>query len=109
MAPPLPDETTATLFHAAFHPPGHPTFVDLCELPGGALVALPPTRNPGLLVPGPIIPNILAYHLFITGGEGLLSLLLLSLVGLALCFHWVGRGQSLGRNGGNSSHGNPRS
>ena len=61
------------------------------ELLGGILVAIPRTRNFGLLVLGPIIVNILAFHVFITRGEGLANPLLLLIVALALYLLWVGR------------------
>lgn len=67
------------------------TFVKVLELIGGILVAIPRTRNFGLLVLGPIIVNVLAFHAFITKGEGLFNPLLLLLVALALYLLWVGR------------------
>ena len=67
------------------------TFVKALELIGGVLVAIPRTRNFGLLVLGPIIVNILAFHLFIMKGEGLLNPLLLLIVALASYLLWVGR------------------
>jgi len=66
-------------------------FVKVFELVGGVLVAIPRTRNLGLLVLGPIIVNILAFHIFITGGEGLLDPMLLIIIALALYLLWVGR------------------
>jgi putative oxidoreductase len=69
---PKPGSPTA-LFMGAFVPTGYLTFVKICELIGGILVAIPRTRNLGLLVLGPIIINILAFHTFIAKGEGLLG------------------------------------
>ena len=48
-APPPPEDTPAAHFFAAFHPTGYLTFVKICELVGGILVAIPKTRNLGLL------------------------------------------------------------
>ena len=45
----------------------------------------------GLAVLGPIILNILAFHAFITKGEGLFSPMLIVIVLLALYLLWVGR------------------
>ena len=72
--PPPPEGTPPALFMAAFAPTGYLTFVKIFELLGGVLVAIPRTRNLGLLVLGPIIINILAFHIFVTGGEGLWNL-----------------------------------
>ena len=57
----------------AFAPTGYLTFVKVLEVVGGILVALPRTRNFGLLILGPIIVNILAFHVFVMKGEGLLG------------------------------------
>jgi hypothetical protein len=69
--PPLPEGTPAAFFMGAFGPTGYFTFVKVCELIGGCLVAVPRTRNFGLLVLGPIVVNILAFHIFIMKGQGL--------------------------------------
>ncbi len=50
---------------AAFGPTGYMTFVKILELLGGLLVIVPKTRNFGLLILGPILVNILAFHVFI--------------------------------------------
>ena len=91
MPPPPPEGTPPALFFGAFGPTGYLTFVKVFEVIGGVLVAIPFTRNLGLLVLGPIIVNILAFHIFITKGEGLLSPMLLFIVALALYLLWVGR------------------
>jgi hypothetical protein len=69
--PPMPEGSPAALFMGAFVPTGYLTFVKIFELIGGCLVAIPKTRNFGLLVLGPIVLNILAFHVFIMKGEGL--------------------------------------
>jgi uncharacterized membrane protein YphA (DoxX/SURF4 family) len=61
------------------------------ELVGGILVAIPRTRNFGLLVLGPIIVNILAFHTFVTKGVGLANPILIFIVLLALYLLWAGR------------------
>ena len=90
-APPPPEGSPAALFFGALMPTGYMTFVKIFELTGGILVAIPRTRNFGLLVLGPIILNILAFHTFITHGEGLLNPMLDVIVVLALYLLWVGR------------------
>ena len=69
--PPPPEGSPAALFMGAFVPTGWMTLVKICELTGGILVAIPKTRNFGLLVLGPIIINILAFHILIEKGHGL--------------------------------------
>ena len=82
--PELPEGTPIAHFMAAFGPTGYMTFVKVFEVIGGLLVAIPRTRNLGLLVLGPILVNILAFHGFVTAGVGLFSPMLLVIVGLAL-------------------------
>ena len=87
--PPLPPEgTPPAQFMAAFGPTGYLTFVKVFELLGGLLVVIPRTRNLGLLVLGPIIINILAFHIFVTGGQGLWSPMLMGICVLALFLLW---------------------
>jgi|WetSurMetagenome_2_1015567.scaffolds.fasta_scaffold257884_3 putative oxidoreductase len=89
--PPLPEGTPPAHFMAAFAPTGYLTFVKAFEVVGGVLVAVPRTRRAGLLVLGPIIINILAFHVFVAGGEGLWSPQLLVICALALFLVWVER------------------
>jgi putative oxidoreductase len=89
--PKLPEGSPAALFMGAFGPTGYMTFIKVMEVIGGVLVAIPRTRNLGLLVLGPIIVNILAFHVFITNGAGLLEPMLLLIVALALYLLWVER------------------
>ena len=89
--PPPPEGTPAAHFMAAFAPTGYMTFVKALEVIGGLLVAIPRTRRVGLLVLGPILVNILAFHAFVMGGEGLLSPPILVVVALALILVWAER------------------
>lgn len=89
--PPPPEGTPAALFMGAFVPTGYLTFVKVLEVLGGLLVAIPRTRNLGLLILGPIIVNILAFHIFINKGATLADPSLGFLVVLALYLLWVGR------------------
>ena len=89
--PKLPEGSPAALFMGAFGPTGYMTFIKVLEVLGGILVAIPRTRNLGLLVLGPILVNILAFHVFISGGAGLLDPMLLIIVALAAYLLWVGR------------------
>ena len=89
--PPFPEGSAAAHFMTAFATTGYLKFVKCFEVIGGCLVAIPKTRRAGLLVLGPIIINILAFHGFITQGEGLLSPVLLILIALTLFLVWVER------------------
>ena len=72
-------------------PTGYLAFVKGLEILGGLLVAIPKTRNFGLLVLGPIIVNILAFHVFLTNRAGLLDPVLLLICALAAFMLWSGR------------------
>lgn len=89
--PPPPEGTPAALFMGALGPTGYMTFVKVLELIGGILVAIPRTRNFGLLILGPILVNILAFHVFIMKGATLLDPMLIGIVLLAAYLLWCGR------------------
>lgn len=72
-ADPSPADAPHKLFMAALFPTGYLAFVKVLEIAGGLLVALPKTRNIGLLILGPIVVNILAFHVFLTKGAGLVG------------------------------------
>jgi putative oxidoreductase len=83
-ADPSPADAPHKLFMAALFPTGYLAFVKVLEMLGGLLVALPKTRNIGLLVLGPIIVNILAFHVFLTKGAGLFEPITMVICALAL-------------------------
>jgi putative oxidoreductase len=86
MMPPQPAPPAgsfAALFMGALAPSGYLTFVKVLELIGAVLVAIPLTRNLGLLILGPIIVNILAFHIFIQPG-GLLHPMIIAIIVLPL-------------------------
>ena len=68
MPPGPPEDSLPGKFMAAFAPTGYMAFVKVCEILGGVLVAIPKTRNLGLLILGPIIINILCFHGFVVKG-----------------------------------------
>jgi putative oxidoreductase len=91
-APPPPEGSPAAMFFGAFAPTGYLTFVKVLELVGGLLVMIPRLRNLGLLVLGPIVVNIVAFHLFLGGGfKDFLNPMLLIIIVLSLYLLWVGR------------------
>ncbi len=89
--PEIPEGTPTAAFMTAFVPTGYLTFVKVLEILGGLLVMVPKTRNLGLLLLGPIIVNILAFHIFITNGEGLANPMLIGICLLAVYLLWTGR------------------
>jgi hypothetical protein len=60
------------------------------ELLGGLLVMIPRTRNLGLLILGPIIVNILAFHQFVAG-DGIFQPTLIAIIAIPLFLLWVER------------------
>lgn len=89
--PEIPKDSPPGQFMAAMAPTGYLTFIKVLEILGGLLAAIPRTRNLGLLVLGPIIVNILAFHLFITAGEGLFSPMVIGISVAAAFLLWVER------------------
>ena len=89
--PEIPKDTPAAYFMSAFGPTGYMTFVKVFELLGGILVLVPRTRNLGLLVLGPIIVNVLAYHAFVMKGEGLFNPMIIVICLLAVFLLWADR------------------
>jgi putative oxidoreductase len=89
-APP-PPQSAAGAFANILFATGYLAFVKVLEVLGGVLVALPKTRNFGLLILGPIIINILCYNTFLTKGEGLLAGPVIPIAALALYLLWTER------------------
>ena len=69
---PMPPEgSPLALLMGAMFPTGYLGMVKGLEILGGLLVAVPKTRNLGLLVLGPIIVNIWAVQVFLLKGAAL--------------------------------------
>ncbi|MEZ5384047.1 MAG: hypothetical protein R3F13_00890 [Prosthecobacter sp.] len=83
MPPPPPAGTPPGDFFAAVGPTGYMSFVKVLEILGGLLVALPKTRNNGLLILGPIIVNILCFHIFLAKCAYILDPVLIAVCVLA--------------------------
>ncbi len=89
--PPMPEEgSPAAMFFGAIYVSGFLAFVKVFEIIGGILVAVPKTRNFGLLVLGPIVINILAINTFISPG-GLLQPPVIAIAMLSAFLLWSGR------------------
>ena len=91
-----PEGSPPALLMGALIPTGYMAFVKVLEILGGVLVAVPKTRNFGLLVLGPIIVNILCFHIFITKGATLVDPVNILISALALFLLWSGRSAFLG-------------
>lgn len=65
-----PEGSPPALFFGAFMPSGNFALVKSLEILGGIFVAIPKNRIFGLFVLGPIIINILAFHVFLIKGAG---------------------------------------
>jgi putative oxidoreductase len=66
--------------------------IKVLEIAGGLLVAIPKTRNFGLLVLGPIVINILACNVFLMGGiSAVLAPPVLLVTGLSAYLLWDAR------------------
>lgn len=89
-APPPPKGSAMESFFIATAPTGFLTFVKALELIGGLLVAIPFTRRLGLLILGPIVVNIIAFHALIARG-GMDNPMFILVVALPLYLVWVER------------------
>jgi putative oxidoreductase len=88
---PSPADAPHKLFMGALFPTGYLAFVKVLEMLGGVLVAVPRTRNIGLLILGPIIVNILCFHVFLMKGATLIDPVNITISGLALFLLWTER------------------
>jgi putative oxidoreductase len=91
MPPGPPEGSPPALFFAILYPTGYLAFVKCLEILGGVLVAIPKTRNFGLLVLGPIIINILAFHVFLTKCAGFADPVVSLIAILPLFLLWTSR------------------
>lgn len=69
----FPEGSPIAHFMAALGPTGYMHFVKVFELAGGILVMIPRLRNIGLLLLGPVIINIVAFHVFVDDPKNLLN------------------------------------
>lgn len=90
-APPPPEGSPAAMFFGAMAPTGYLKFVKIFELVGGIVVMIPRLRNIGLLLLGPVIINIIAFHTFVEDPKHLLNPMLIIIIVCALYLLWDGR------------------
>ncbi len=93
---PSPPDAPHKLFMGALFPTGYLAWIKAMEVLGGVLVAIPLTRNLGLLVLGPIILNILAFHIFLMKGATLVDSVHITICVLAVFLLWSERKAWLG-------------
>ena len=93
--PTFPEGSAISHFFAAFGPTGYLAFVKVFELVGGLLVMIPRLRNFGLLLLGPIVVNIIAYHMLVDDPHSMLNIqymwMLYIITGCSLYLLWVER------------------
>lgn len=89
--PPLPEGTPAWHFMEALGPTGYVKFVKMFEFTGGLFVMIPRLRNIGLLLLGPVIVNIIAFHVLIDDPKQLLNPMLDIIIVCALFLLWTAR------------------
>jgi len=89
--PKPPEGSPPYLFLGAIGPTGYLSFIKIFEILGGIAVAIPKTRNIGLLLLGPIVINILAFQVFLANGAGLLDPPVIIVTALSAYLLWVGR------------------
>jgi len=83
--PPPPEDSAAAAFMGAIYASGFLTVVKILELLGGALLLAGRYVNFALAVLGPIVVNIVLYHIFILQGGYLMAVVVgvLAVVALA--------------------------
>lgn len=89
--PKIPEGTPAGDFMAAFGPTGYVKFVKMFEFIGGLLVLIPRLRNIGLLLLGPVIVNIIAFHSMVEDPKHLMNPMLIIIIICALYLLWAAR------------------
>jgi len=83
--PQPPEGSPAAMFMGGMYLSGMLAFVKVLEILGGVLMVIPATRNLGLIILGPIIVNIFAFHAFFFGPASLLDPMM---IGIAVLTAW---------------------
>lgn len=76
--PPPPEGSLPAQFLAVMGPTHWMTMVGFFQLVGGILVLIGRTAPLGLVLLGPVLVNILAFHIFLVGGQGIAAGLVFS-------------------------------
>jgi putative oxidoreductase len=83
---PPPPGGLVTQFMGVMIPTHWMTFVGLVQLLGGILVLIGGTAPLGLVLLGPVLVNILSFHTFIQGGQGIAPGLVFSVLEIFLLY-----------------------
>ena len=97
--PPLPRPEAGSppaMFFGAIYMTGFLSFIKSLEIIGAILVAIPKTRNWGLLLLGPIVVGIIAVNVFIKGGSAVLDPALIAISLMSAFLLWIARDKFLG-------------
>jgi putative oxidoreductase len=89
--PQMPEGTPIAHFMAAFVPTGYIKFVKMFEFIGGLVVMIPRLRNIGLLLLGPVIVNIIAFHTLVDDPKHLINPMIIIIILCALYLLWDAR------------------
>ena len=84
--PPPPEGSLAAQFVAVMVPSHWIALVGVLQLLGGLLLVIGRTAPLGLVVLGPILVNILAFHIFLQGGQGIAPGLVFSVLEIFLIY-----------------------
>jgi len=86
MTQPPPPEGLVTQFLVVMGPTHWMTLVGTFQLLGGILVLIGGTAPLGLVLLGPVLVNILAFHIFLEGGQGIAPGLVFSILEVFLLY-----------------------
>jgi len=86
--PPIPDGSPVARFMGVMGPTHWMALVGLFQVFGGAFVLLGRTAPIGLTLLGPVLVNILAFHILVMGGAGIAPGLVCSVLELFLIYSY---------------------
>ena len=86
--PPMSPETLTAKFMVVMVPTHYMFFIGLFHLFGGLFVILGRTAPIGLVLLGPVLVNILAFHVFLQGGAGIVPGLVFSAMEIFLIYSY---------------------
>ena len=86
--PPMPEGSLPAKFMTVMGPTHWMTLVGLVQLFGGAFVLLGRTTPIGLTLLGPVLVNILAFHVLLMGGAGIAPGVVFSVLELFLIYSY---------------------
>jgi len=90
-----PAKEWAGPFFKAMGGSGFMDFIKIIEIVGGILVAIPKTRNFGLIALGPIVIGILATNIFVMGGGKVFAPPVIAISVMAAYLLWNARAKFL--------------